>query len=167
MLNIAAFTFTYDQLEDRILLIGNHSNGQQRIDFWLTRKLVLRLLAAAGGLIEKTSGDIADAPIAHKADLAQFHHESAQQSLQVEREQSNVVANNSDLLCRLDISHQDGRYRMLFFTGGDEPVAVSILNYDELHQVLHLIHRGAMTLDWGADSQLFKSSTAGSASLLQ
>jgi hypothetical protein len=167
MLNIAAFTFTYDQLEDRILLVGNHSNGQQRVDFWLTRKLVLRLLAAAGGLIEKTSGDIAEAPQQHRADLAQFHHDNAQQNLQVERENQQVVASNSDLLCRLDISHQDNRYRMLFFTGGDEPVAISILTYDELHQILHLIHRGAMTLEWGADAQLFGADSLNSSTLLQ
>ena len=155
MLNIAAFTFNYDPLEDRILMIGNLNNGQQRVDFWLTRKLVLRLLSAAGELIEKTSSDIAEAPVELKSDLAQFHHESAQQALQADIEQASAVAEGALLLCRLDISHQDGRYRVLFFTGGDTPVAVSVLTYDELHQMLHLIHRGSMALDWGADSRLF------------
>jgi len=159
MLNIAAFTFNYDQLEDRILLVGNLSNGQQRIDFWLTRKLVLRLLDAAQGLFEKTVSEIADAPAPQKMHMAQFHHEGAQQALQVQRENAEVVPAAPVLLSRLDISHHEGQYKLLFFSGGDEPIAVSVLSYQELHQIFHLLHRGAVGLDWGVATELFQSST--------
>lgn len=159
MLNIGAFTFNYEHLEDRILLVGNLSNGQPRIDFWLTRKLVMRLLDAAQGLVEKTSGAIAGAPMQHKSQLAQFHHENAQQGMQLEREDQSVVTSGGALLSRLDISHQDGQYRVLFFTNAEEPIAVSVLSYDELHQILYLLHRGAQVLDWGVKSSLFDMSS--------
>lgn len=158
MLNIAAFTFNYDQLEDRILLVGNLSNGQQRIDFWLTRKLVLRLLDAVQGLLEKTVTEIADAPVQQKMHMAQFHHEDAQQALQVQRESTQVMAESAVLLSRLDISHHEGQYKLLFFSGGDEPIAASVLSYQELHQIFHLLHRGAVGLDWGVAAELFQSS---------
>lgn len=160
MLNIGAFTFNYDHLEDRILLVGNLSNGQQRVDFWLTRKLVLRLLAASQGLLEKTSEQLAEAPQQHRAQLAQFHHDNAQQNLEVEKEVEIVKAEGNKLLSRLDISHQDGRYRMLFFSGSEQPSAVSIVNYAELHQILHLLHRGALALDWGVTTNLFEAESA-------
>lgn len=169
MLNIAAFTFNYDPLEDRILLVGNHNNGQQRIDFWLTRKLILRLLSAAGELFEKTSEDIAGAAEQHKAELAQFHHDHAQNDFVVEQGEEAVVveADHPKLLCRLDISHQNGNYRLLFFTGGDKPVAVSVLTYNELHQIFYLIHRGAVSLEWGVDNQLFRTASVHSTTTLQ
>lgn len=170
MLNIAAFTFNYDPLEDRILLVGNYNNGQQRVDFWLTRKLILRLLSAAGELVEKTSNDIAGVAEQHKADLAQFHHDNAQSHLkgdEAEQLTQQVVAKEPKLLNRLDISHQNGNYRMLFYAGGDQPIAVSILTYNELHQIFYLIHRGAMTLEWGVDSQLFRTASRHSTTTLQ
>lgn len=171
MLNIAAFTFNYDPLEDRILLVGNYNNGQQRIDFWLTRKLILRLLSAAGELVEKTSDDIVEVPEQYKANLAQFHHDHAQNRLQseggMEQLSQQIEAKDPKLLNRLDISHQNGNYRMLFYAGGDQPLAVSILTYNELHQILHLIHRGAVTLEWGVDSQLFQATSIHSTTTLQ
>ena len=166
MLNIAAFTFNYDQIEDRILLVGNLSNNQPRIDFWLTRKLVLRLLDAAQQLVEVTSNTISDAPAQHKADLAQFHHDNAQQVLNVEREDQRVAPSEPQLLSRLDFSHTQGKYRLLFFSGGEQPLAISILSYDELHQIFHLLHRGAQALDWGAKEHLFSSAT-GSSTVIQ
>ncbi|WP_286237059.1 hypothetical protein [Neptuniibacter halophilus] len=158
MLKIGTFTFNYDSVEDRILLVGNLHNESPRIDFWLTRKLVLRLLSAAPELIEKTSSEIADVPQQHRAQLAQFHHENARQTLQGMQEDGALVATTHDLLSRLDISHRDGMYRLTFFTGSDDPVAVSTLRYDELHQVLHLLHQGAKALDWGVAPALFESS---------
>lgn len=160
MLSIAAFTFNYDQVEDRILLVGNLNNNQERIDFWLTRKLVLRLLAAAPELVEKTSDDVVTMPKEHRSQMAQFHHDNAQQTLNVQKEEEKVVAQGGLLLSRLDISHQKGRYRILFFSHSEEPVAVSVLSYEELHQMLHLIHKGAQALNWGAQSVLFEAETS-------
>lgn len=154
MLNIGAFTFNYDHVEDRILLIGNLNNKQPRIDFWLTRKLVLCLLEAAKGLVEKTSEDIANLPEQQKSQMAQFHHEQAQHELDVEPE-AEVEAQSGGLLYRLDISNQADRYKLIFFDVQDEPLASSILSYQELHQVLYLLHRGAKALDWGVDDELF------------
>lgn len=156
MLNIGAFTFNYDHVEDRILLVGNLNNGQPRIDFWMTRKLTLRLLEAAKGLVEKTSSDISQQPEVHKANLAQFHHEHAKQHMELQNEKAEVSAVTNNLLHRLDISHKEGRYKVLFFASEDTAIAESVLSYPELHQVLHLIHRGAQVLDWGADEQLFE-----------
>lgn len=158
MLNIAAFTFTYDHVEDRILLIGNFSNGQQRIDLWLTRKLVLRLLNAAPELVSLTSGVVSEAAVNHKLQIAQFHHDQAQHQASVQAEKQHVIAQSGSLLTRLDISHQSGRYRLMFFANTDQAVAMSILSYEELHQILHLMHKGAQELDWGVAAHLFDHS---------
>ncbi|MGH1462769.1 MAG: hypothetical protein ACRBB6_12105 [Neptuniibacter sp.] len=156
MLNIAAFTFKFDQLEDRVLLVGNYNNKQPRIDFWLTRKLVMRLLAKAQELIEKTSGSIATAPAEHKSQLAQFDHDQAWRSSSVEHENQTINAINAELLTRVDFAFKNGNYQLLFYALGDEALATSILNYEELHQVLHLIHKGALSLDWGVMPSLFE-----------
>ncbi len=157
MQSIAAFTFKYDQFEDRILLIGNLENQNPRIDFWLTRKLVMRLLGGTQELIEKTAGVVQNAPEQHKTQLAQFHHDHALQNLDVERLDQAVTAQDARLLTRIDISFNNEQYRLLFFSGGEEAIAVSVLTYNELHQILYLLHKGALELEWGVASRLFAS----------
>jgi len=157
MTNIGSFTFQYDQGEDRIRLIGNLSNGQPRIDFWLTRRLCLRILAAADQLIRKTSAQVSRSPLEHRDAMAQFEHDKARQALQVQEAPLETQA-EAAVLHRLDASFRGGRYQLSFFTEDSEAaVAVSILNYAELHQVLHLIHRGSQSLEWGGPAQLFGS----------
>lgn len=157
MLNIAAFTFKYDQLEDRLLLVGNFNNQQPRVDFWLTRKLVMRLLSGAQELVDKTEGAVQQAPSAHKSELAQFHHDHAKQVMNVERENQTLTPEDTCLLTRLDISYRNDQYRLLFYSEGTEPVAMSVLTYDELHQILFLMHKGALSLDWGVSPNLFNT----------
>ena len=165
MLNIASFTFNFDHVEDRILLVGNLDNGSERIDFWLTRKLVLRLLNASGDLVKKTSDEVALVPKEHQAELTQFHHETARQSLPVEGKDQALISRGANLLSRLDISYKGGQYSLKFFSDPDEACAVSYLTYAELHQVLHLLHRGALSLEWGVSDALFLSND--STSMLQ
>jgi hypothetical protein len=165
MINIGSFTFQYDQSEDRIRLIGNMSNGQLRIDFWLTRRLCLRILGAADQLVRQTSKQVSRSPVEHQEAMAQFEHEQAREALQV-HEAPLQTRSQAAVLHRLDASFRDGRYQLSFFTGdGDQAVAVSVLNYAELHQVLHLLHRGCQSLDWGAPAQLFDTNTPASQTL--
>ncbi|NVK41757.1 MAG: hypothetical protein HWE39_10995 [Oceanospirillaceae bacterium] len=159
MLNIASFTFQYDQQEDRIRLIGNLQNGQPRIDFWLTRRLCLRILGAADQLVSQTSERVSKMPSEHREAMAQFEHEQARQAMKV-REAPLEARDRAILLHRLDASFHDGRYLLTFFGEAQaEAVATSVLNYAELHQVIHLIHRGCEVLDWGAPTKLFAAPT--------
>lgn len=165
MINIGSFTFQYDQGEDRIRLIGNMSNGQLRIDFWLTRRLCLRILGAADQLVQQTSKQVSRSPVEHREAMAQFEHEQAREALQV-HEAPLRTRSQAAVLHRLDASFRDGRYQLSFFTAdGDQAAAVSVLNYAELHQVLHLLHRGCQSLDWGAPAQLFDTTTPASQTL--
>ncbi|UTW11361.1 hypothetical protein [Marinobacterium rhizophilum] len=165
MINIGSFTFQYDQTEDRIRLIGNMNNGQLRIDFWLTRRLCLRILGASDKLVGQTSRQVSRSPVEHREAMAQFEHEQARETLQV-HEAPLQTRSQAAVLQRLDVSFRDGRYQLSFFTGdSDQAVAVSVLNYAELHQVLHLLHRGCQSLDWGAPAQLFVTKTPASQTL--
>ncbi|MFW1678423.1 hypothetical protein ACFVYJ_11690 [Pontibacter sp. JAM-7] len=155
MINIAAFTLKFDPVEDRILLVGNLKNADPRIDFWLTRRLVLRLLSAMPEMLKKMSDAANPAPQPHQAELAQFYHESAQQNVQVDREDDTLTTLSTEVLHRLDVSHREGRYQLRFYGTDTEPTASGVLNLDELHQFLHLLHKGARTLDWGVPKTLF------------
>jgi len=46
ILKVENLTFSYNQREDRILFIINHSNIEQRIDFFVTRRMFMKLLNA-------------------------------------------------------------------------------------------------------------------------
>jgi len=173
-IRIDAFTFEYDQLEDRICLSGNLYNSQEEISFWLTRRLVMRLLVAAVELVQKTSPTISNAPFEHKSAMAQFEHQSAQ------LDEANVVKKsppagaavvpqiNPQILHRLDISCKGERYKMSFFVIEEEKsVAVSAIDIGQFHQVLSLIHKGAVELEWGVEPNLFVDESSNTQYTLQ
>lgn len=156
MINLASLSFHFDPLEDRIRLIGNLANGQPRLDFWLTRRLVLRLLEASTDLIRQTSSNVSQTPASHQPAMAQFEHDQAQQQASIQREQAGQHDEPAHLLQRLDISYRQERYQLSFFeTGESQPVAFSYLNYQEMHQVLHWLHKGCRELEWGVAASLF------------
>lgn len=156
---IEAFTFDYDELEDRIRLSGNLYNGAPEISFWLTRRLSLRLLNASVDLIQKTSPTVANAPLEHRSAMALFEHESAQVEAKIDTTLNaapKYLTTNVEILRRLDISFVEQHYKLsFFFKDNDMPAAVSILSHSQLHQTLFLIHKGADALEWGVDKQLF------------
>lgn len=156
MNNIATITFHYDPVEDRILLVGNFQNNQPRCDFWLTRNITLKLLNGLSSLVQKTSAHIATAPREHQSGLAQFEHEQAQIDMQLQPEANLPEGGSPGLLDKVDVSHQGQRYQMrLYEHGNDEVIAQAQLTHSELHQVLSLLHRGALELNWGVGNQLF------------
>lgn len=156
MLNIATITVHFDPFEDRILLVGNLNNSEPRCDFWLTRNITLKLLEALGSLVQKTSKRIASAPNEYQSGLAQFEHEQAQVDMKLQPEPELCKEGVPGLLYKVDVSHLAQCYQLRFYEHGcDDAVAQVRVTHGELHQVLSLLHRGALELDWGVDEQLF------------
>ncbi len=154
MINILSFTFQFDPVEDRIRLVGNLDNGENRVDFWLTRRLALRILNASDELVQHTSKRVSESPPEFREATAQFEHDQARERMEVTNQPipESAEREGPELLHRIDISHRDGRYQLRLF-GQDDPdnvAAAGVVTYEELHQVLHLIHLGAERLDWDA-----------------
>jgi len=173
-IKIKAFTFEFNQFQDRIRLGGNLYCAEEEVSFWLTRRLAMRLLDAAAELVKKTSANISKVPFEHKEAMAQFEHQSAafDETSTVEKTSSmnSEKTENIDIciLHRLDISYKNERYKLNFFVAGkDQPVATSVIGSGQLHQILSLIHTGALELEWGVADNLFSDSLASSEYLLQ
>ncbi|EPJ44630.1 MAG: hypothetical protein OFPII_33420 [Osedax symbiont Rs1] len=169
VIDIKAFTFEYSEVQDRIRLSGNLYNDGQEVSFWITRRLALRLLNAAIDLIERTSPAVALAPSDHRSAMAMFEHQSAQLALSatvglnadfiVTKEGSGAAPEPkiaANILQRLDISCKNQQYKLSFYTSSTaDVVAESSIDYNQLHQIISLIHRGAKVLDWGVSDNLF------------
>ena len=157
MINLASLSFYFDVIEDRIRLIGNLDNGQQRVDLWLTRRLVMRLLDASPTLLQQTSENIGRVPLEHQNAMAQFEHDQAKQTQSVRHESHFEHKDfNASILRRLDISFQKGQYRLSFYVGGQNEVfGSSVLSHQEMHHILHWMHKGCLHLDWGGTASLF------------
>lgn len=175
-LRIEAFTFEFNEVQDRIRLSGNLFIEGEEVSFWVTRRLALRLLSAAKELVEKTSPSIVNTPSDHRSAMAEFEHESAQKAVQSSLQTHHKDANfkdapmasedpseaiESNILSRVDISFKGKHYRLSFFVDAkNEAAAYSDIEYNQLHQILSLIHQGALKLDWGVGDKLFTSSTS-------
>jgi len=169
MITINTFTFQFDFAEDRIRLVGNLNNDAPRINFWLTRRLALRLLDAGNQMVQQTSRRVAESPMEFRQATARFEHEEARQNINATSQPiPESAATTPELLQRIDLAHKDGHYQLRLF-GQDDPdeiAAVSVLTYAELHQFLHLIYTGCSRLDWGAP-ELFSGPVSGKKPTLQ
>lgn len=170
MINIGSFTFQFDPVEDRIRLVGNLDNGQQRVDFWVTRRLALRILGASDQLVQQTSKRVSESPPEFRDATAQFEHEQARQRMEVSNQPIPTSTEHEmpSLLHRIDISHREGRFQLKLFSqdAPDEIAATGVLTYDELHQILHLLHVGCEKLGWDAPP-LFTATSGESTPTLQ
>ncbi len=51
IINITNITFSYNQREDRLIFTINHTNIDQRIDFFVTRRMLIQLLDAFDNIL--------------------------------------------------------------------------------------------------------------------
>lgn len=169
MITINAFTFQFDYTEDRIRMVANLDNGGLRADFWLTRRLAVRLLDAGNQMVHETSRRVSESPAPFRQAAARFDHEEARQNMEVSTQSiPRSEATRPELLHRIDVAHNQGRYRLRLFGehDPDEVAAVCVLTYSELHQILHLIHAGGRKLEWGLP-ELFSDPSFGQSPTLQ
>ena len=119
VLKVQNLTFSYNQREDRILYIINHANPQERIDFFVTRRMLLKLLDAFDDILIK------------HCDNGKIFKElySNQEELTVEK-----IVNKDDKKTKLDLKNNTNweksvNTKDLDFTKTKDPIILDSLSY--------------------------------------
>lgn len=129
----------YDLKEDRIQLIGNISSQKSRIDFWVTRRVTIKLLDSL-------------------SDILNFHtiHTTCKQSTQktgrkkIEKRKIDKIE-NIELLEKINfiIDKKRGLYRVKFLSKQKE--AVLTMNKDSFSGFVQLLTNNIPWAEWGID----------------
>jgi hypothetical protein len=148
---LKAVNFSYVAEEDRILATINPGDPAAWA-CWLTRRLVLALLAPAAEFLASTSALIQRAPADVRGELASFEREAAMaatdQAMSVTpAEVLKASARAAELGVRLTIVSQADHFRveLLGDKGGE---AAGMLARPELQRVLQMLQAEAAKADW-------------------
>lgn len=144
---IQALTFTpmYSQSEDRIRLVINYADYSNRIDLWLTRAFLLKLIPTIEDCLDQFDTTPANSPI-------QQQTEQKAQS-QTDAPTLNMTEKDGFLVHTVDITyHKEAQQFSLVFKTSDQHV-VSTLNAPLLRTILKSIFAAIPKIDWGISPQ--------------
>lgn len=144
---IKALTFTpmYSQSEDRIRLVINYTDYNNRIDLWLTRAFLLKLIPTIEDCLDQFDTAPSNSPI-------QQQTEQKAQS-QTDAPTLSMTEKEGFLVHTVDISYNKASQQFsLVFKTSDHHV-VSTLNAPLLRTVLKSIFSAMPKIGWGISPQ--------------
>jgi hypothetical protein len=144
---IKALTFTpmYSQSEDRIRLVINYADYNNRIDLWLTRAFLLKLIPSIEDCLDQFDTTPSNSTI-------QQQTEQKAQS-QTDAPTLSMTEKEGFLVHTVDITyHKETQQFTLVFKTSDQQV-VSTLNAPLLRTILKSIFAAIPKIDWGISPQ--------------
>ena len=141
--NITAKTFTpsYDTLEDRIRVVVNYQDMNNRVDFMITRSFILNLIPTAEEFIDKHYGTL-------RAPTLQTQGENASLS-QTDTANLELLRTGEELLTEVNFSFvAETKQTLLTFTSRSA-VAQADLDATTLLQVFQVIKSAIPNFSWG------------------
>lgn len=143
MIGIDRVTTQYDEVEDRVSLTGAGQSGEVYRG-WLTRRLFDRLLAQLFALLGASNDE------SYSAVINEFAQEKAEASFSPQK----PVTSSPDgidlgpfLISEIDISEQDGVFRLSFRHTPEDGVFIPFAHQD-LRQWLSIVRRAYQKADW-------------------
>ena len=145
---VQAQTFTpyYSTLEDRIRFVINYSEYEKRVDFWLTRSFLLKLLPT-----------VEEVMFRHTENAMQDTAGGAAQNSQNPTDGGTlaVTEKEGELIHSVDITyHADSKAYQLTFKG-EKTHATTLLDEATLKALMHSLTKAAPALEWGITPHWF------------
>jgi len=151
MATLQKITTEYVEVEDRFRFSGENEQGEI-LSFWLTKRLLSRLLAHLIKTLEKTKSTNAVGTISQQRMNTLFNELEQQSAQQQIPNQTPVVTDNAVetwLVLAVDISKSSDPIQLLFKGATGNSVE---LNLDEFHlrQWLSIIHKHWLRAEWSS-----------------
>jgi len=131
------FTCQYVKREDRLLFTINYKDVSNRIDFWVTRSFLLKLLPY---FFEYSTIDVASKR--EQADMS--NADSTDNSTFLLTQKQPILLDSVDFA-----RQKDGNIKIVFKNLEKKIYCISILNEVSLMQLFELITKAAPAIDWG------------------
>lgn len=156
MKKIKTYSIKYNLVQDRIQLTGNANLVDQRVDFWITRKMASNLIAYSSQLLKDTSPLSARVPKQSQQALHSLERDSAIKSTTFEKKSIPATPEEPTLMTKVDIKVHDKHLKLIFYNEKNGVIATSQLNRSEMHIIISMISDYAKKADWGLDTAILE-----------
>lgn len=145
LINAQTFTPIYSQSEDRIRLVINYADYNNRIDLWLTRAFLLKLIPTIEDCLDQYDTTPPDSSIQQQTEQQSQSKTDAPTLTMTEKE--------GFLVHTVDITyHKETQQFTLVFKTGDYHV-ISTLSAPLLRTILKSIFGAIPKIEWGISPQ--------------
>ena len=156
MKNIKEYSIKYNLVQDRIQLTGNANHVDQRVDFWITRKMASNLIAHSSQLLKETNPLYARVQQQSQQALHSLERDSAIKSTTFEKKSIPATPKEPTLMTKVDIKVHDQNLKLIFYDEESGVIATSQLNRSEMHIIISMISDYAKKADWGLDTAILE-----------
>ena len=151
---INALALAYDGVQDRILAVVN-PGGLDTWSCWLTRRIVLEMLAKVPGTLGDSSSKARQAPVEYRAEVEAFEKEAAlaQTARAVSTTEGTVMRRHApvaELVVLVTLKPHGERFRV-GLEGDRGNKAVGIMSRPDLQRVLHMLDAEVRKAAWCAE----------------
>lgn len=173
MITAKTVDFTYDEVEDRLVL--DCKDGAQCQRLLLSRRLARRLITVLAGSLERSSPTVRNAPAGVRREVMALEHVSslAESPLREmpaddtgldddgndDGDRDKTVTSRSErlaeaLIKRVDMDSRSGKFHLLLYGTEDAGDALARLavNRGEMHRVLAALDHWARRAEWDIDA---------------
>jgi hypothetical protein len=142
--NITAKTFTpiYDSIEDRLRLVINYQDIQNRVDLMITRSFILDLIPSAEEFIAKYYGEL-DVEVNTQSEIKE---RSTSKTDNVNLE---LLRTNEELLQEVNFSYDPNSKHTILTLSSKNIVAKTELDSFMLQQIIQVIKSAIPYIKWG------------------
>ena len=142
--NITAKTFTpiYDSIEDRLRLVINYQDIQNRVDLMITRSFILDLIPSAEEFIAKYYGEL-DVEVNTQSEIKE---RSTSKTDNVNLE---LLRTNEELLQEVNFSYDPNSKHTILTLSSKNIVAKTELDSFMLQQIIQVIKSSIPYIKWG------------------
>lgn len=152
------FTPSYDAIEDRIRLVINYEDYTNRLDLWITRSFLIKLLPVMDEYINKYDKTI-QANINENKTVAKIEtNKNEMQNISQTTDKSTLEVTKKDalLLTTVDISYKSASNQFEIFFKTDSIAAKMTTNGTHARIIFKTIFDAAPKIGWGISPSLFE-----------
>ncbi len=159
MAGIEQLQIQFDSEQDRILLRVNDTDDNQ-LRFWLTRRMIKRLLPHFQTILRKASSNEDFHDEAAQAALFEFQQESVKQNVDFstqfkDSKESLPLGDDGILVTTVNLKPKGRAFYTLKFSNKEGVSADLNLTPELLHSLYAVIQEGLKKADWGLDELPF------------
>lgn len=154
---ITAKTFSpgYDEVEDRIRFTINYKDLNNRVDFVITRNLIISLIPALNGYIDKYyKDDLSDTTpnsdiVTDIKSLRTKSSKNAPRSELTDNSDMELLKTDDTLLERIDLRYNVGSKNTTFVLFSQDIMVKAILDYPNFKKVTEALKSTIPSFKWG------------------
>ena len=152
-INARTFTPKYDEVEDRLRVVINYEDLNNRVDFMISRAFVLRLFPTLEEYMIKYYSSDVEIPVVTKQKMKE-NIKTDKQTAQTDATNLELLKTDNELLLEVNFSYKHTSKRTIVRFKSQNVVVVADLDHKSIKQIFSMIKSVIPFFSWGISQHI-------------